>query len=298
MNNLFDRTSSNWVRYSAYEWKRDMDGILYLTPAKNAHPNPYNPLEAYKALVPEAIDIGVMGIEKAEDKAIQEKIRQFAVHYGLLGLMTALPTTPEFMDYNAVYLPKNQYIRKESMKTEDYLSLFFPFDKPDLVKQGIESIWRIDDSRRKDREMIALAMTMGDLPMAVNMSFQRAYAERYEWMKQQFIDWTFHMLTCKFYYDQKDQLNPDTRHLMEKSSLAFGGIAPTYYIALLEKPTIIWQFHSLLLGIQMMYSFMLTDADNPIRLCNNCRKAFIASEPGQKFCSPACEKEYGDGQKQ
>ena len=30
---------------------------------------------------------------------------------------------------------------------------------------------------------------------------------------------------------------------------AFGGIAPTYHIELLEKPTIYWDFHSLLLDV-------------------------------------------------
>lgn len=76
--------------------------------------------------------------------------------YGLLGLMTALPTTPSFMDYEAVYLPKNHFIREESMSTEDYLNLFFPFDKPDVVKRGVKSMWNISN----DRVMMALAMTM------------------------------------------------------------------------------------------------------------------------------------------
>ena len=40
---------------------------------------------------------------------------------------------------------------------------------------------------------------------------------------------------------------------------AFGGIAPTYHIELLDRPTIVWDFQSLLLGVQMMFSFMLTD---------------------------------------
>lgn len=35
MKNLFERTSSTWVRYSEYEWKEAEDGILYLTPTKN-----------------------------------------------------------------------------------------------------------------------------------------------------------------------------------------------------------------------------------------------------------------------
>ena len=77
------------------------------------------------------------------------------------------------------------------MPTMDYLDLFFPLVKLDVVKRGVESMWNIQN----DRAMKALAMTMTDKPMAVNMSFQREYAEPYEWIKQQFIDIAFTYLT-------------------------------------------------------------------------------------------------------
>ena len=236
----------------------------------------------------DAINIGRMGMSKKPDEEIQKTIQQFAVKYGLFGLMTALPTTPNFMDYKAVYLPKNHFIKEETMATEDYLKLFFPFDKLDVIKRGVESMWNIEN----DRVMMALAMTMTDKPMAVNMSFQREYAERYDWMKQQFIDWAFTYVNSMLYYEDYDTLNEDTRRLMHQSMAAFGGNAPTYHIALLDKPTIIWDFHSLLLGVQMMFSFMLTDSKNPIRLCRHCTKAFVASRPSAAFCSPQCKNKH------
>ena len=49
-----------------------------------------------------------------------------------------------------------------------------------------------------------------------------------------------------------------------------GGIVPSYHIELLDKPTIYWDFHSLLLGIQMMFSFLLVDGEKPLRLCKHC----------------------------
>jgi hypothetical protein len=73
---------------------------------------------------------------------------------------------------------------------------------------------------------------------------------------------------------------------------AFGGIAPTYRIALLDKPTIVWDFHSLLLGIQMMLSFMITDETKPLRICKHCDKAFVAERPNAVFCSPRCKNQY------
>ena len=48
--------------------------------------------------------------------------------------------------------------------------------------------------------MIALTMTFMDEPMAKNMSFQREYAEPYDWVAQQFKDWAFTLTTSILYY--------------------------------------------------------------------------------------------------
>lgn len=288
MRNLFERTSSHWVRYSEYEWRTAKDGTLYLVPAKNAQPGIYDPLKDAQQIVLDALNIGRLCMGKKPDGEIQKAIQSFAVKYGLFGLMTALPTTPNFMEYEAVYLPKNHFIKEETMTTEDFLALFFPFDKPDVIKHGIESMWNIEN----DRAMMALAMTMSDKPMAVNMCFQREYAERYDWLKQQFTDWIFIFSTCMLYYEDYDINDEDTRNLFRQSMAAFDGNAPTYHIALYDKPTIIWDFHSLLLGIQMMFSFMLTDDAKPLRLCKHCMKVFAASRPSNHFCSPECKNRY------
>lgn len=288
MNNFFECTSSNWVWYSEYEWKTALNGIFYLTPTKTAQPSIYDPLAEYQKIVLDAINIGSMRSPKFSDKDIREAIRQFASKYGLLGLMTALPTTPNFMDYEAVYLPKNHFIKKETMSTNGYLNLFFPFDKPNVVKRGVESIWNVQN----DRVMAALAMAMSDKPMAVNMSFQREYAERYDWIKRQFTDLAFTYFTAVLYYEDYDKTPPEERLLLQQGMEAFGGIAPTYRIELLDKPTIVWDFHSLMLGVQMMFSFMLTDSEQPIRICQNCMKAFMVSDSSTEFCSPQCENMY------
>ena len=288
MKNLFERTSSNWVRYSEYEWRAAEDGTLYLTPTKTAQPSIYDPLAEYQQIVLDAINIGRMESQGKTPQEIQRAIGQFAVKYGLLGLMTALPTTPTFMDYEAVYLPKNHFIKEESMETEDYLALFYPFDKLDVVKKGVESSWNVSG----DNMMIALTMTFMDEPMAKNMSFQREYAEPYDWVAQQFKDWAFTLTTSILYYNDYDSIDEDTRNLYRKAMAAFGGIAPTYHIELLEKPTIYWDFHSLLLGIQMMFSFMLVDDAKPLRLCKHCQKVFLGSRANSAFCSARCKNQY------
>ena len=51
MDNIFKRTSAHWVRYDKYEWKESTDGVLYLTPAKEAVMSLYNPIKEYEELV-------------------------------------------------------------------------------------------------------------------------------------------------------------------------------------------------------------------------------------------------------
>lgn len=52
---------------------------------------------------------------------------------------------------------------------------------------------------------------------------------------------------------------------MQQGMEAFGGIAPTYKIRLLDKP---------------------------IRICKHCSEVFVASRPSAVFCSPQCKNKY------
>ena len=89
-------------------------------------PQIFDPLKDYKPMVLDALNIGLM-IRRSSQRKIREAVMAFVHKYGLLGLMTALPTTPKFVDYRAVYLPVNHFIREEVMDTNKYLDLFFLF---------------------------------------------------------------------------------------------------------------------------------------------------------------------------
>ena len=288
MNNLLGRASSSWVRYSEYELKKAADGTKYIKPAPNAKPSIYDPLKDAENLVVDALNVGMLLMGRKNEKTVQAAVMEFVHKYGLLGFITALPTTPQFIEYEAVYLPKNHFIKDETMSTKDYLSLFFPFEQLDFAKRGIESSWNINN----DRTMMALAMTFSNEPQAMNMSFQREYAENYDWLLTQFKDWAFTFTASFLYYNDYDDIDEPTRDLYRQGMAAFGGIAPTYHIKLLDKPTIVWDFHSLLLGVQMMFSFILTDEKNPLRHCRHCEKAFIAGHSNAAFCSPRCKNQY------
>lgn len=111
-SNLFQKTSSNWVRYDKYEWKEDAEGILYITPAPDAKVSLYNPLKDSEQMVLKAVNLGLMCMDKNNTQE---------------------------------HLQKNHFIKEESMTTEKYLSYFFPFNKIDFVKKGMESSWSTDD---------------------------------------------------------------------------------------------------------------------------------------------------------
>lgn len=84
-----------------------------------------------------AMDIGMMLIRRSPEEQVKAAIRDFVLKYGLLGIVTALPTTVKFIEY----VPKNQLIRAESLDTMEYLRYFYPFKMPDFVKKGMESTW-------------------------------------------------------------------------------------------------------------------------------------------------------------
>ena len=133
---LFGKATARWIKYSEYEAERifddNGDAEWYIKPTKDTAPAVYDPIENIEQIVVDALIIGqkFMTTEKEffNDTRMVTEMCIFTEKYGLLGFMTALHTTPEFMEYYTVYLPKNRLIRKESMPSKEYAKLFFPFD--------------------------------------------------------------------------------------------------------------------------------------------------------------------------
>jgi len=284
MNKLFQQTSTPWVKYSDYEYRQAENGKLYLTPAAGAKPQPYNPLHNFEEMVVAALNVGVLALKCQNEVALKATIKVFVVNYGLLGFISALPTTADFTDYVAVYLPKNHFIKAETLSNKEYLDFFFPFSKLNITWQDNKCNWQITE-----RTMIALSLTMQELPKSVIMGFQREYAEPYEWLVQEFRYLAFTFYSAFLYRQDKDRLADIELDLYRQGIAAFGGIAPTYHIELLDKPTIVWDFHSLLRCLQMLFSFMLTAETALLKLCPNCHKVFLANNLKAVFCSPECK---------
>ena len=282
----FEHTSSSWVRYSDYVWKANSEGDWYLLPAETAKPMPYDPMKHKEVLILDAMEIGRMLFRKLPEEDIKASIRAFACKYGLLGIMTALPTTANFITYEKVYFPKNDLIHVEGMETEDYLRLFYPFRMPDFKKQGVESSWEISGDAAEQ----ALVLTYQSKPQAVVMSFMRDYGEPYAWLASIFKDWAFTLFTTTFYYERQDAPDAETRALYERGMAAFEDNAPTYHLELRDRPTLVWDFHSLLLNIKLLIFLALIDKDNPMKVCRKCGRPFIADKPANKYCSEDCRR--------
>jgi hypothetical protein len=192
------------------------------------------------------------------------------------------------MEYDAVYLPKNLFIKADSMKTKEYAELFFPFEKLEFEKREKTIIFQ----QELDGKLTFSPVMCRNKPQAMTMSFEHGYAERYDWMLQQFKDWAFTFLSSYLYYHDYDRLTESEKNVYRFGISAFSGIAPTYHFELLDKPTIVWEFYSLLLCVQTMFGFTLTDKAKPLRLCRHCDKVFIAKHPNAAFCSPQCKNQH------
>ena len=285
MTNLFENTSAYWAKYSAYEWRKADNGREYLLPTADATVSVYNTIPLTDQLVLDAVNVGMLVFRKSPEQKIREAIHSFICNYGLLGMMTALPTTSKFVEYEKVYLLKNQFIREESMDTLDYMKLFFPFRMPDFRKKGVESVWDVSGD---DRAEAAMFMTFHNEPQAMAMSFMRGYGEPFEWLKEVFRDWAFTFLCADMYQRERNRLDQDSLNLYRRGLACFEGNAPTYHLELHDHPVIVWDFHSLMLAVRFLFSLKMTDVKNPLRMCGRCYKAFYAHRTDAQYCSTEC----------
>ena len=100
MKHLFEHSSFYWVRYDRYELRRDANSLLYIAPAANAKPEIYNPLKVAEQITLDALKVGMKCMNRRPIAQKREAVTGFVHKYGLLGLMTALPTTPHFIVYS------------------------------------------------------------------------------------------------------------------------------------------------------------------------------------------------------
>ena len=86
---------------------------------------------------------------------LQNAIMDFVTDYGLLGFMTALPTTPDFITYHAVYLLKIILLRKKAWPRKNIFRTSFHLIRLILWKKG----WNLHGVRTMCRWCFLLCLT-------------------------------------------------------------------------------------------------------------------------------------------
>ena len=71
MKNLFEQSRSHWVRYDRYELKTAADGKRYVTPAKDAKPDVYNPMKEMPGMVLDALNVGMLMMGRRTDVDVE-----------------------------------------------------------------------------------------------------------------------------------------------------------------------------------------------------------------------------------
>ena len=272
---IFKTASSDWVRYSEYEFAKAKDGEQYITPKSDAAASIYNPLDVTDTLLVDALNIGKLLYDKAPDiKKVEHLLIVFAKKYGLLGFMPAMPLNSSFFEQGDVYLGKYADMGKKTMPTKEYMDMFLPFD----VKQN----------QPGNVSMFPLALVTGK-SLVYEVVFSRNYSEKLEWQLRFFKGLFTHFGAC-FYYDKID--NPVMKSAYSEEISDFKNYGLGYNIRMLDKPTIVWDFNSLKTALETVYGFTVTSDDNPLKICKHCGTVFYAQNRKSEFDKPQCRNQY------
>jgi hypothetical protein len=301
LKHWFENQNSDWANFDEYVIIGS-GGKKYVTPSVSAKVTAYDPLVISDAILVDALNIGIMCInDNTREDIIEAAILDFCGKYGLLGFMSALPTTPDFWEDDSVHIPKNPMLRPAKMPVKEFVDIFFPPEKEEMMNQKAGAMLSLlgdlignePPIGIGERETYALQIKFRGMPLAQRRTFQRGYAEPYEWLREQFRDWATMLCAVRFYFDERDET---MRELHRRAMFAFGGIAPHYRVVFDEtdgdKPKIRWDFHSLLQTVQMILSFALTDEAQPLRICKECSKVYYAQDPRSQFCAPDCKNRH------
>ena len=79
MKNLFEHTSSPWIRYSSYEYRTAEDGTLYIVVSADAKPEMYNPMKDAESLVLDAVNIGLQVMHKAPEDELKSMVLRLSL---------------------------------------------------------------------------------------------------------------------------------------------------------------------------------------------------------------------------
>ena len=274
LRDFFEKTSSDWVRYSKYEIKKK-DGLEYITPAADSKIEMFNPLDSAEDLVVDSLNVGMLlCIGELDTKTKHDMLISFAHSYGLLGFMTAIPLNGNFMEYPHVFFGRNAFFDVGMMETGEYIKLFQPFG----IKEG----------QPRDGFTLPVTLITGKT-LEYSIVFSRNYAERIDWFEGVLKEFYMHFASCKG-YEGTD--NPALKDAFADTISGFSEYGLGFRMGIDGKPTMIWDFNSLKMVIETIYAFLVSATDTPLRMCKRCGKAFYAKHGRSEFCSSRCRNQF------
>lgn len=278
--------TTDWIRYSDYEYQTDSEGNLYIKPKENAVFSMYNPFNIAEDILIDFLKIGVATRSYAQSKSrevydeLKKLVLFFARKYGLLGLMSATTYNRNVIGDKEVLIIEKNFINIEdkSMDSEVYRKLFTPFAGSDDVSvrhyKNCVDLIKSEDSPK----------FYGKRPLVMDLIFSKFYAERLEWIIKFAGMLAEHFNQLLVYRASTGYLTGQVTILAD----TFKANKIGFTINHLDKTTIAWEFDSLKTTIETIYAFAVTDENILLSRCAHCGDFYIALSNREKYCSPAC----------
>ncbi|SEW27744.1 CGNR zinc finger domain-containing protein [[Clostridium] fimetarium] len=278
--------ATDWIKYSDYEYKNDLEGNIYITPTEEATFSMYNPFDVAEDIIIDFLKVGnasrIYDENKSQDtlEIVKKLTMIFVKKYGLLGLISASTFNQNILGDNEILIIDKNYIsiKEKNMNAEDYINLFIPFVGPDDIrlkyyKNSIDLV-KAEDSPK----------FYGKRPIVMDLIFSKFYSERLEWIMEFAGMLSKHFKQLLVYRDSTNHLTDDVTILAD----AFKANKIGFTINQLDKTFISWEFDSLKTTIETIYAFAVTDKNILLSCCEHCGDFYIALSNREKYCSPAC----------
>lgn len=275
--NLITEFSTEWVKYSDYEVKKQAFGDDYIRPKKNSKPIRYKISDVADEMIIDYINLGKAFELEPSNK--RELTIEFVKKYGLIGVISYMPLNSNFISSEKVFLDKSNDLGMEEIwNIKEYLEYFFPFDLKKKFEFKKDEIYAIRNEETTDEEVF----WGGNREFSI--SFSRYYAEKLEdigivanRVYNKFI--AAHDFDFKTPYKERNFKGLDFFKARNITVNAKAGE---------DNFSLQWVFNSLASALDTIVLVKICDKNQPLRICKFCGKLFIAENVRAEYCSPQC----------
>lgn len=276
--------STDWIKYSDYEYKEEADGVLYIVPREGATFTLYNPFDKAEPLVMDTLQLGdaykAYLTKKLDFEAVLKMLMVYVRKYGLLGLISSNVYNRDIIGEKEVILMAQNCLKTKErlMDAEKYMKHFTPFaEEMDLQLRHYKN--SVDLVKAEDSPKY-----YGKRPQVIDLIFSKFYAEQVTWVLEFAAMLSEHYNQLQIYKQSGGTLTEPVTILAKDFQASKLG----FTIQHLDKTEIAWEFDALKTAIQTMYAFAITSEDISLNRCEHCHSFYLALTDREKYCSPAC----------